>query len=143
MSLFPIFAPSGRTVTLSGQSVTSIRLYPGIADAGVKVDNNGNMYRRVSFGAWTQIDSATDWVRPESAAPGLYEVRYTNLSGSALDFETKAEDTWHSLSAGDFVLIQQRDGVGMHQSDFDIEIRYNAGPVLASAAYSLTALVEI
>lgn len=127
------------TVTLSGEAVSAVSA--SVATAQLKIDDDGKVYKQSNGGGWTQIDAVADWVRPISAAPGLYEVRFTNLTGAALDSATALEDVWHSLSSSDFVMTQSRGASGTDGSTFDVEIRENGGSVLASASYTLSATV--
>ena len=128
-------------ITLSGETVTGFAIFPGDASASIKADNNGNVYKRTNGGSWTQVDTLTDWVRPAGSAPGLYQVRFTNLVGDAVS-ASAAEDIWHALSSGDFIVTLTNTGVGFDTSAFDIEIRYDGGATLDSAEYILHADVE-
>ena len=136
---------AGDTVTVSGEVVVSLVFGGGNSDTHLKVDNDGNMYKQINFGGYTQIDSSTDWVRPTTSSPGLYEVRYTGLTGSAIFTGTTAEDTWHSMSSGDWILRQRQLGGGFDStsSTFTVEIRLNGGAVLDSASYTLTCNTEL
>lgn len=133
----------GDTVTVSGETTTDFRLAPTDSYARIKVDNNGNVYESSDTGTagWSIVDSGTDWVRPTSSAPGLYEVRFTSASNTPTS-STAAEDTWHSLSSGDFIVYNSVTGIGVKSTNFTIEIRYNGGAVLDSASYTITAEVE-
>lgn len=48
---------------------------------------------------WTQDDAATDWIIPNSAAPGSYEIRCTQNSGDTLDLGSDALNTWLALTS--------------------------------------------
>ena len=129
-------------VTVSGHTILSDQLDPADAYARLKIDNDGRTYESEDTGSpsWSQIDSATDWIRPTSEAPADYEVRYTSLTGDALTSGTAAEDAWHALSGGDFILVQSTTIIpGDRSSTFAIEIRKGSGAVLDSASYTLTA----
>lgn len=134
---------TNETVTVSGQTIVS-EFSPSTCYARVKVDNDGNIYESKDTGtpSWTQIDTATDWLRPTTNAPSDYEVRFTGLTGSALNSSTAVEDTWWPLSSGDFTLVQVRIaalGTGTTTSTFTIEIRKGStGGALDSASYTLT-----
>jgi hypothetical protein len=136
----------GTTLTLSGQTITKLSFDPTDAHAVLKVDNNGNVYQSADTGSrsYTQIDTATDWVRPTTKAPGAYEVRYTGLTGDALSFNTAAQNTWHPLSSGDFVLRNSVTGpVGDRDSTFTVEIRDgSSGSADVSGTYRIHATVE-
>jgi hypothetical protein len=137
---------TGEKLNLDGQTITKVSFSPTDAYARLKIDNNGNVYRSVDTGvaSWSQIDSAADWVRPTSAAPGAYEVRYTSRTGSTLSFNTASEDTWHPLSSGDFILYNSVTAVsGDRDSTFTVEIRDgSSGSADVSATYRLWASVE-
>lgn len=137
MSFFPIIAPSGTKVTLSGEPVSAVMIN-ATAQAAIRIDDYGNMYLQKNFGSYAQVDTATDWVRPASKAPGLYECRYTNHSGDPVS-ATKAEDTWHTLSTSEFIVSISMTAEGTKSASFTLQIRLNGGPVLASGSYSLTA----
>lgn len=131
------------TVTLSGEATVGFETSPTDSYARIKVDNDGNVYESVDTGtaSWTQVDTGTDWVRPTTSAPGLYEVRFT-ASNNTPTSSTVAEDVWHSLSSGDFIVYNSITGTGQKSSTFTIEIRYDGGSVLDSASYTITAEVE-
>ena len=132
-------------VSVSGQTIYSLQDDPDDAYAGLKIDNNGNVYEYEGTSAtpsWSQIDSSADWVRPATSVPGLYEVRYTAVSGPSLWSETAAVNVWHDLSGGDYILMQRETTAdSANNSLVTIEIRYNGGSVLDSANYRLWAEV--
>jgi hypothetical protein len=136
----------GATLTLSGQTITKLSFDPADAYARLKVDNNGNVYQSSDTGiaSWSQIDTATDWVRPTTKAPGAYEVRYTGLTGVTLTSGTVAEDVWHPLSSGDFILYNRvTAAAGDRDSTFTVEIRDgSSGSADVSGTYRLHATVE-
>lgn len=132
----------GDTVTVSGQTIARTETNPTDVYCRVKVDNNGNIYESEDTGSvnWVQIDTSTDWVRPTSSAPGTYQVRFTNATNTPTS-ATATEDTWHSLSSGDFIIYNSRTFAGIKSTSFTIEIRQGTGSVLDSATYTLTAEV--
>lgn len=129
-------------VTLSGETITATPIGED-AHAYLKIDaGDGKVYAKVNTGAYTQIDSATDWIRPADAAPGDYEFRFTGLTGDALAFSTAVEDTWYPLSSGDFILRQTdiTTGPGGKSSTFTVEVRKgSSGGAHTSASYTLAA----
>jgi hypothetical protein len=137
----PLFVASGTSdiVNLDGHTFLDEAKDPDNAYAHIKCDNDGNMYsdKGTATPSWSQLDSVNDWVRPTGSAPGLYEVRYTSLTGDAVYAATTAEDVWHSLSGGDWTIEQRRTSIGTNDSIFLIQIRYNGGSVLASNTYEL------
>ncbi len=132
-------------LNLNGHSVIKFSFSPTDAYARLKIDNNGNVYESEDTGSafWSQIDSATgDWVRPTTAAPGNYEVRFTNETVTP-DFSTKATGVWHPLDTGDFIIYMSELGIGTSSTDLDIEIRNgSSGSADVSASYTITASVE-
>jgi hypothetical protein len=120
-------------VTLSGGTVPSVIGAP--RRATLRVSSDGKVYQRLGDGAFTQISSVTDWIRPASVAPLDYEVRFTNLAGDSIT-APMVEDAWRAISLGDtdFVL---GDGAGLFTT-FDIEIRKgSSGSSIASGEYNL------
>lgn len=147
VSIFPqgtvaLTAPTD-VITVSGQTINDLRFSPTDSYARVKVDNDGNIYESKDTGtaSWNQIDTGTDWVRPTTSAPGTYEVRFTGASNTPTS-ATAAEDTWHALSGGDFIIYNSVTGVGVKTTSFTIEIRKGSGSVLDSASYTCRAEVE-
>lgn len=137
-------AGSSDTVTVSGEVISQVVESPTNAYARLKVDNDGNVYRSLDTGSasWVQIDSSTDWIRPTASSPGSYRVRYTSLTGDALFSATASENTWHSMSSGDYILVQREitNGNAVNSSTFTIEI--DDGTTLQdSASYTLRAEV--
>ena len=136
---------AGGVVTVSGETITSTQTDPDDAYARLKIDDDGNIYKSEDTGveSWVQIDTATNWLRPAGKAPGLYEVRHTSVTGTALDFATAAVDTWHALSGGDYIVYQSVLAPPVSSSTtLTIEIRYNGGAVLSSASYTMAATVN-
>ena len=137
-------AGAADVVVVSGQTISKSSTSPTDAFARLKVDNDGKIYESKDTGtpSWVQIDTVTDWVRPTASAPGLYQVRYTSLVGNVLDQETAAEDVWHALSGGDYILVQSVVGINVHSSTITVEIRLGTGSVLDNATYILAADVD-
>lgn len=113
----------------------------GTVYARVKVDNDGNIYKSEDSGtpSWTQVATSTDWIRPTSFAPDDYEVRFTAASNTPTS-STTAEDTWHPLSSGDWIIYNSRTSTGTTTTEFSLEIRKgSSGGALDSGAYILSA----
>ncbi len=132
---------SGRasaTLTLSGETISAFS-FGSDATAQVKVDNDGNVYRRLNNASWVQIDTGTDWIRPTSAAPDDYECRYTNRTGT--DPTGHVEDTWYALTS-DFILtlVDTGPAPGGRTCTFTLEIRKgSSGSADVSGSYTLNA----
>jgi hypothetical protein len=141
------FAGSGglpATLTLSsGQTVLQEVSSPTDAYARLKIDNDGNVYASTDTGSesYTQIGTTTDWIRPTTRAPGDYEVRFTSATNTPTS-ATAAEDTWHALSSGDFVVYNSVTGTGTKSTTFTIEIRKGStGAADVSDSFTLNATV--
>ena len=136
-----VFIPTVGNVTVSGEVISDIGSGDRLFRAALVVKLSGTSDKIVNT-TQTQIDGATDWIIPNGDASSLYEVRYTGLTGDALDGSTSlAEDVWGSLGANKF--FSQRwvagAGIGMKSSVFTVEIRFNGGAPLDSASYTLNA----
>lgn len=78
-----------------------------------------------------------DWLSPKSAAPSLYEVRATVVSGSV---STGTTGSWLALTSTRSWTRVDTDNNGSSQvCVLTIEIRYNGGSVLDSSTVTLTA----
>ena len=127
-------------VTLTGYTVTAATV-GSEAIAEFTIDQNGNVYSKINAAARIQQNTANDWVRPASSGPGLFQCRYTSLTGDALVFSTATQNTWWTLSTGDFV-VRQSDNttkIGGTSSTFLLEIRLGTGSTLASTFHGLVA----
>ena len=129
---------SGDVVTLTAAAASDIE-FMDISEVGFRIDNDGNVYRKQGYlASYIQVNSTNDWVRPTTSAPGLYEVRYTSLTGHAMQSQTATEDTWHDLSTSDFTLTLRTIGLEDERSNsFIIEIRLDGGAVLDSAIFTM------
>ncbi len=134
---------SGGVVTLSGRIVT-VEEEIIAAIAGVRVNSDGTVDKRESA-VFTQIDSATDWIIPNSAAPDDYEVRITNVvfnAGTGFFVSAAAEDVWIVLTSDREWSVRDTDSSagGNKDTDFTIEIRKgSSGGAIETGAYTLIA----
>jgi hypothetical protein len=143
-------AEVGGTPTLTNTTIGNTEVDPDNAYAAYKIDQDGKVYQSKTTSStpnWEQINSANDWVRPVSEAPGLWEVRYTNVTGDSPygTLTTTNEDVWHSLSTSDWEIWQRETSPvepGTMQTNCDIELRYNGGSVLESCTLQLEAAVD-
>jgi hypothetical protein len=132
--------PAGDVVTLSGEVVLAFS-FNADATAEVFLNTDGTADSRINLGSLTQIDAATDWVIPNGSAPGLYQARYTNRSGSILSSATASEDTWSAFSGG-FYTIRNFDNtvfLGGPDTTVDLQVRLSTGAVLATGSYRVNA----
>lgn len=131
---------AGAVVTVSGHTVSSTSS-SGNSTATIRFNADGTVDQDEN-GVTTQVDSATDWIVPNSAASSDYQIRYTNFTGSALLSPPSAEDEWIDLSTDrNFSLFRFSGNLGTSSCTFTIEIREGTGSVLDSATYTLTAEV--
>lgn len=130
------------TLTLSGGSADSTASDPLNAIARFTFNQDGTV-DRTQNGSTAQVDSLTDWVIPNSAAPGDYEIRFTDLTGDSPTVSgSTAEDSWRAFTSGNFVLTLIQGSVGVSACSFTIEIRKgSSGAALVSAPYALGAEV--
>jgi len=129
-------------VTVSGEDVEATASFPQNAIAIIRFNQNGTVDKVVN-GVSEQVDAATDWIIPNSKAPGNYQIRYTNHSGTPLTSAPGNEDEWVALSDGDaaYRLVQALGGSAA--ASFTIEIRRGgSGSAIASGSYSLSATVS-
>lgn len=134
-------AVSAGVVTVSGETISDSQAAPGSSQAGVRFNSDGTVDQNVG-GIYTQIDSLTDWIIPNSLASGAYEVRATLNSGTT-PTGGESTNTWLSLSSNR-EWFHTRDGstegVGSDTANLTIEIRFGA-TVRDSGVYDITATV--
>lgn len=128
-----IIAAAAEKVTLSGESVSDSAV--SAAFASISFQSNGQVHKTEGVTS-TQVDSATDWIIPNAAAPGTYEVRLSGRTGTAPT--GPAENTWHALSTTRTWSLTNSSPPSTISCSFTIEIR-KGSTVLASATYSLSA----
>lgn len=125
-------------VTVSGESATDIGV--NRASRAVIVVRQDGTIDKIQNVTTTQVDSATDWIIPNSEAPSDYQTRYTGLTGDPLDASTSAaQNVWRAISVGDYFYEQRATGNQSFSSTFTIQVRKGTGPVLDSASFDLTA----
>jgi len=129
------------TVTVSGGTLLAATRAGTISIKDLKFDQDGNVFDRESPGAYGQISSAEDWVRPTGNAT-TFQIRFINPTGDtgALS-STGTVDVWFTLSTSDFVMTVADNSAGDGASvvTFTIEIRLGTGSVLDSGSYTLSA----
>ena len=124
------------TVTLSGETITDST--SGNSTATVRVNNDGTVDKNTTSGGLVQIDTATDWVRPEEFAPGTFEHKAT-ATGAALDPSSDPLNVWASFTAtrNPEWSVRSSGGQGSKQAVVTVEIRFQSGSVLDSGVYTL------
>ena len=89
VSSFPYGASSEQgaadVVTLSGGTNTAFS-FGSNALAYHLANSDGTFDQKDNFAASQQINATTDWVIPNSSAPGTYRIRHTSLSGDTASF---------------------------------------------------------
>jgi hypothetical protein len=125
-------------VTVSGESVfTDVHVSPDPGTAFVRFNTNGTVDSLVD-GVTTQIDASTDWIIPNSAASGLYEIMAHQNSGDAVT-PSAALDTWLALSSS------RQWGFSSTAlnvtANLTISIRFNGGATLSSNTYDVGVIV--
>lgn len=137
-------------VTLSGQNVVTTGTGLTSAYAAIRFNSDGTVdeYESHGAGTWTQVDSLTDWIVPNSSASeATYHVRVQATPPND-DFTTKpsgasVNGTWVDLSTNREWGVEDFDsGVGTTVStgNFTVEISADGGTtVLASDTYNLSA----
>jgi len=129
--------PVVSVVTLSGETISSSGNGVVVAKLWIKLD--GTLWKETRMGS-VQIDAGTDWIIPNEYADSSYEVRYVNHSGAPLLVwdDLSIEGTWVDLSISRQLILFE-PMVGVLQCTFDLEIRKDGGPVLATASFLLSA----
>ena len=132
-------------VNLDGENVNfnDTDGFPWSALAAVKMDNDGNMYQKEGpIGtAWSQIDSANDWLRNASSTPGLWEVRATITTGT---FIGGTFGSWLAMSGGDRVWENSTTTRFANETGrMDLELRYDGGSIVTSGNYLCQASADL
>ena len=125
-------------VTLSGETISPPTVASGTPPRGEIVFRADGTVDKIENGATSQIDTATDWIFPNSRASDKYDLRYTSQSGDIFTAEASAEDTWIDLGT-DRIYTLTRIPVGTSTNTVTFEIRNNAGTTVASTVYVIEA----
>lgn len=134
-------AAQGTVVTVSNATCTNSDA-PAPVSAYYKVDADGNVYRDIGAG-YQQINSATDWIRPTTAASGTYSVRATQTGSTGIGTRSGTLNTWLALSV-DRIWSITRNASGTATWTLTIEISDDGGStVLDSGTVTLTADVIV
>lgn len=130
-------AAAGSTVIvkLSGESVTHND--PGIAKAGIVFRADGTVDKATGVGVYTQIDNLTDWIQPNGAASGSYEVRCTGRTGDVWTGSAAADESWIAISTDrEWNLTETGGGILGNNCTFEIRL---GSTTLTSGSYDFTA----
>lgn len=121
------------TVTLSNNSVSVFD--PNDGTAGFRFNSDGTVDRRQFF-SYVQVFADTNWIIPNGEASADYEIRASILSGSISGGD--ALDTWLSLGSNREWYVSC-SGNNIVTATIVVSIRFDGGPVLAFASFSMEA----
>lgn len=133
LPLSAFFTGGALRVTLSGETVSVSGPTP--QTAAIRFDSSDGFVYTIDGVTPTQVDTAADYVRPESLA-NLLQIRFTALLGT-ITSSTVAEDVWHPFTSGNFE-VSKTINSGDDTATFTIEIRIGTGGVIASGFYGLS-----
>ena len=124
------------SVTLSGETISDST--SGNSAATVRLNNDGTVDKNTTSGGIVQIDSTTDWVRPEEFAPGAFQHKAT-ATGDALDGSSDPLNVWAAflVTPNPEWTVKSTGVDGSKQAVVTIEIRFSGGSVLDSGVYTL------
>jgi hypothetical protein len=142
MSAKRAVAVDGEVVTVSGEGISdSAPNGTRTATAGVRVNSDGTIDKLVDT-TYSQIDSSTDWVIPNSYS-GTYHVKFTKggldpaPTGGTLD-------TWLALSSSYLVYYDESADDTLNGGTITVEISDDGGSTtLDSGNYPLTATIGL
>lgn len=143
VSAFPygVLIPSGATVKVSADTYTAFNAGAN-AVAYMIWNQDGTRDEKANVAASVQVFSGTDWVIPNSAAPGSYRIRHTSATGDTGTpwSPAGAINTYLSLSSNRLYSVTDTTATFATRSvTFNIQIDDGAGNVLSQASQSLIA----
>jgi len=111
--------------------------------SGIRVNADGTLDKAFSVNgdllAYTQIDSATDWVIPNGAASADHDVRITAVTHNGhagWNASASEEDAWIDLGSDRLWDIQSSAEETIN-TDFTLEIRDASAATVASTAFNV------
>lgn len=134
-------AASGAVVTVSGATISTTN-FQADSIAGVYFYGSGSFIgdtRQRKNATYTQINSGTDWLRPELDAPGDYRIRRQSTTGDTGFMTATITTSYDGIAATDSVYVTDTTaGFGGKSITFTIEI--DDGTTLQdSGSYTCTA----
>lgn len=133
------------TTATAGADVTTVNLTnngvsvfdPNSATAGFRFNSDGTVDRQ-QLGSYVQVNASTDWIIPNEEASADYEIFATHDALSSGTVLGDVLDTWLSLGSNRewYVACTGND---VSDVDLVISIRFDGGPVLTSANFSMIA----
>ena len=134
-------AASVGIVTVSGGTLNDDQPAPTNAKVSVEFNLDGNVYRLNSEADTpTQIDTATDWIKPLLVDPAGYEIFVSNAGPDGLAPGSDVLDTWLDLGTTRTWGVIHLPSSGSSTAVLTIQIRRDA-LVLDSGVYTLNAIV--
>lgn len=123
-------------VTVSGQSIEDT----GTGLTMLHINTDGTIDQTEAT-TRTQIDSATDWIIPNQAANGIYQVKWVALSGDVMNAGNMlgTEDTWLDIDTERTIGLETGVPI-LEDGAITVSIRKGTGAVLDSATFSFQAL---
>lgn len=130
---------SGDVVTLSGETgIQDTVSGGGTARAGVRFNSDGTIDKREAS-SYTQIDSSTDWIIPNSSAPDDYEIRCASITAGGWTVAAASTGTWVALSSSREWRVEETSEDSSQTCTAVFEIRKGSGSAIDSATYQATA----
>ena len=126
-------------VTLSGGTFSHTVTEPTNAESGIRLKATGGIQEQ-DGGSFAGRSTATDWIIPNSAAHIDFDCRVTSVTGTFTTLAA-AVDTWIDCGS-DRTWSVLRNSVGTTTVSFTFEIRNRDGVTVATAAYSVEAIVD-
>ena len=139
---FGVVAAAGAdqaTVTLTGDT-NSAFAFGSNATAYHFFNNDGTTDEKDNSSANVQINASTDWIIPNSAAPGTYRIRHTSATGDTGAFTPAgAINTYIALTTSrNYFVVDASPTAGGNSVTYTIEI--DDGSVSQdTGSYTLTA----
>lgn len=139
MSLFFLLKSGGQggVVTLTDDSIYDYDDDPTVPLVYFQFKTDGTVWETPPT---AQINSATDWIIPNSSASSLYEIYATEFSGSGTGtpVKTGTMDSWLPMSSNRTWQLTNTS-VGDYTWVIDVSIRFNGGATLATGRFTLRA----
>ena len=98
-------AAASATVTLSGDS-NSAFAFGSNATAYHYANSDGTFDEKDNSSPNIQINASTDWVIPNSAAPGTYRIKYSSMTGDTGDYVGSISTVYAALTSSRYAAVQ-------------------------------------
>jgi hypothetical protein len=132
---------AGGVVTLSGESGIndSDTSSPFDARAGIRIRQDGTIdkYKLNAPGAgYTQLDSATDWIIPNTAASTDYQVKLDVTSGTPAGGLSDSTGTWLAMTSDREWIAQATGNPQNITINWTLRIRKGTGAEIDNGVYT-------